>query len=447
MRAALIHPRLLHATCLLLLVAAALAGAAEADVVRTDEGLVLEGSVKTLADGALEVTTATGTVVLQKAQVASHEVGPGPRTRLATRAKALGEKDVRGHYALALEANAAGLPDVAEKALRRVIALEPGHRAARRELGYELLQGRTGESDAWVSVAEARRQQGLVRFAGRWVLPAEVERISAAKQPVVTAKAEDVKRALGLVRRIAGADVVLRDAARLAWVRTDETLRIAAAKQALLDGKPAVRRTACALLAELSDESTLKALIFSGARDQDESVRRRAVEAALSYGHDDLAIPFVRALGSSNQRLAANAAEALAQIGDARAAGYIVKRLTSHGHSTRNFVAFVNQISYVRDYDVEIAQASNIANPDIGTIMEGVILDARVLDAAITKTWIEPILVDSLSQLAGRPLRSKAEAIEWYAANKDRLPGFPEKPGRRAPRRSKGRMVGAPQGS
>ena len=31
-----------------------------------------------------------------------------------------------------------------------------------------------------------------------------------------------------------------------------------------------------------------------------------------------------------------------------------MKRLRSHGSATRNFVSFMTQVSYVRDYDVEI---------------------------------------------------------------------------------------------
>ena len=236
----------------------------------------------------------------------------------------------------------------------------------------------------------------------------------------------------------------MRRAARLALAKSSESVLLAGAKSALFDEDPSVRIAGAGVLGDLGDEDGLRALIFSGARDNDAAVRRAAVEAASSFGHDDTAIPFVRALGSENLRLAANAAEALAQIGDERAAGYIVKRLTSPGSSTRNFVAFLNQVSYVRDYDVEIAQASNIANPDVATINEGVVLDVKVLGASFTKTWIEPILVDSLSQLAGRPLRSRAEALSWWAEHGEAWPAFPERPGKRAPRRSKGKVIGLP---
>ena len=192
------------------------------------------------------------------------------------------------------------------------------------------------------------------------------------------------------------------------------------------------------------DEAALRPLVFSGARDLDRDVRREAVLAAASFGHDDTAIPFVRALGSKNLRLAANAAVALAALGDQRAMAYVVKRLTSHGHSSRAFVSFLNQVSYVRDYDVEIAQASNIANPDVATILDGVILDVRVLDASYTRTWIEPVLVNAAGQLAGRSFANRGEVLAWYAENQDAFGDFPEKPGERAKRRKQGTVLGAP---
>ena len=58
------------------------------------------------------------------------------------------------------------------------------------------------------------------------------------------------------------------------------------------------------------------------------------------------------------------------------------------------------------------------------------------------KPWIEPILVDALSQIAGRPLRNRAEALDWWAENKARMPDFPKTAPKRAPRRRAGRVIG-----
>lgn len=411
--------------------------AAGADVLTTIDGLTLEGEVERLPSGWYRVTTESGSVEFAPGAVATVKKGPGPRAAFLAEAAQVDAKDAQGQYRLALKAEEAGLTDLARAAYRRVLEFDPDHPAARRALGYERLEGE------WVDSATAKRRKGLVLYRGRWMLPAEVESASDRETPDGTQAAKDEARARNLVRSLATGTAPLQQAARSALARTDDTLLVAAALATLYDKDPRVRIASCRLLAQVGDEAALRPLILSGARDKDPGVRREAVLAAGAFGHDDTAIPFVRALGSSNPRLAGHAAEALALLGDQRAAGYIVKRLRSHGSSTRNFVSFMTQVSYVRDYDVEIAQASNIANPDVATISEGVILDVKVLDAAYTKTWIEPILVKAFNDLAGQSLRSADEVRAWYAQNRDSLPDFPPRPNARAPRRIRGRMIGA----
>ena len=430
----------LRPTALLLLTAllALGAAAASADVLTTTEGLVLEGQVERLADGSYRVTTESGSLEVAAASVASVRTGVSPRAAWRAKVEATEAGDVVALYRLALEIEGEGLDDLAREVYERVLKLEPDHPAARRTLGFERHDG------AWITAEAARRKKGLVLYRGRWMLPAELEAVAVATPDLPAA--EDLARATDLLRTLATGAAPLQRAARVAMARTDGALLLQAALAALYDADPKVRIVSARGLAELGDESALRPLIFSGARDTDSAVRREAVLAAQSFGHDDTAVPFVRALGSKNLRLVANAAEALALLGDQRAAAYIVKRLHSHGSSTRNFVAFINQVSYVRDYDVEIAQASNIANPDIAVIQEGVVLDVRVLDAAITQTWIEPILVKAFSSLVGQELPSAGAAAEWYEEHAGSLPSFPPKPGSRAPRRlPKGRVLGVPQ--
>jgi hypothetical protein len=414
-----------------------LAAPAAADVVTTTDGLVLEGTVERASDGAYVLTTPQGTVRLAAASVAAVKPGEGPRAAFLKAEAKADPKDVAAQYRLAVEAEEAGLADLARAAFERVLALAPDHAAARRALGFERVEGR------WIPADEARRSRGLVLFGGAWILPAEVE---AASNPGVAATRvpADEARTRSLLRSAASADPVIADAARTALAGAPEPILVKACLALLRDGAPQVRAACCRTLGEIGDEAALTPLIFSGARDNDPEVRKAAVLAAASFGHDDTAIPFVRALGSENLRLVANAAQALAVLGDQRAAGYVVKRLVSHGSSGRNFVSFLKQISYVRDYDVEIAQASNIANPEVATLQEGVILDAKVLDAAYTRTWVEPILLDALGQLVGRPIRSVAEAQRWMDEEGASVPGFPEKPSGRAPRRLPGRLLGVP---
>lgn len=412
---------------------------ARADVIVTRDGLTLEGQVTELPDGRLQVETAAGLLHLAPDRVRSRTTGPGPLESLHAARRALDLSDVVGRYRLALAGEAAGCPEFARELLTEILALDPEHAAARRALGYEKVNGQ------WLTQAQARRAQGLVLFRGVWMLPAEVEVASQTPAAVAAGDAAaDVERVVQWLHVLAEGEAALRNAARLALARTAAPLLLGAGQQALLDRSPEVRIEACRLLGDLGDESALRALVFSGARDVDSRVRREAVLAAQSLGHDDTAVPFLRALGSENLQIVANAAQALALLGDVRAAGYIVRRLESHGSSTRNYVSFINQISYVRDYDVEIAQASNIANPDVATLVEGVILDVRVLDAAYTRTWVEPILVKAYSDLVGQALRTREEVRAHQVTHGASLPAFPQEPRKeRAPRRGEGRAVGA----
>jgi len=56
-------------------------------------------------------------------------------------------------------------------------------------------------------------------------------------------------------------------------------------------------------------------------------------------------------------------------------------RVTVYNTQRAN-VQVLNQVAYVADYEVEIAQASNIANPVVQTILDGIVLDVRPVVSA-----------------------------------------------------------------
>jgi len=51
-------------------------------------------------------------------------------------------------------------------------------------------------------------------------------------------------------------------------------------------------------------------------------------------------------------------------------------------NTARSNLAVMNQVAYVKDFDVEIAQAASIADPIIGVVEDGVILDVRPVVSA-----------------------------------------------------------------
>ncbi len=403
------------------------ADAARADVVTTKDGIVLEGAVAKQADGTLVVATENGAVRLAADAVASVKAGDGPRTQALRAAAAVKPGDVEGHYRLALQFEASGLADLARRELEAVVAAEPDHAAARRALSHERVEGR------WVSADEAKRHHGLVLFGGKWMLPEEAEAAASAAPPAVPAAVQDGTLAKAM-RVAATGEPALAGAATLAVAKAPREDRLAVATGLLYDRDPKVRSWAAGRLAEVGDESSLRPLILSGLRDADPDVRRSAVLAAAAFGNDDVAVPYVRELFSKNPGMVVNAANALGTLGDDRAIVYLVKRIVSHGSSTRNYVAFLNKISYIRDYEVEIAQASNIANPVIGEVVEGIVLDAKVIDVAMDRTIVESVLVGALNALAGTSLRSREDVAAWFAENGDRLRDFAPTPSPRKTR-------------
>ncbi len=404
---------------------------AHAGVVRTTDGLVLEGTVERAADGGVTVTTADGVVRLAAARVASVDEADGPSATF--RAELLRCADADACFRLALRAEAAGATAVARDGYARVVALAPDHPAARRALGEERL------GDRWVSTAEARRARGLVLYEGAWRLPAEVEEAARAEAAAADAAggasgiAADATTA-DVMRTAATGEPALARAAAIRLLAVEPARRVATAKALLADASPAVRTWACAHLAAAADESALRPLVFSAVRDRDPEVRAAAVSAAVSFGHDDVAVPFVKALGSEHPGLVANAARALVAVNDPRAVGAVVRRMISHGGGVRVGVEFLNKVSYIRDYDVEIAQAANIANPVIGTAVEGAVFDVKVVDVGMDRTVVETILVDAFNKLTGLHARNVGEAIELYRARATTWPDFPKAPeGKRKP--------------
>ena len=412
------------------LLAAIWGPAASADVVTTRDGLVLEGTAVTGPDGTVTVTTADGAVRLAPAAVASVETGDGPNGLLRKDAAALAPGDVEGWFRLALRADASGAPGASRTAYQAILAMDPDHPAARRALGFERLDGR------WMPVEEARRARGLVLYAGTWMLPIEAEALARASESAsATARVASASLLQTLRTAATGAPPLAR-AAEQRLLGASPTELVTASRTLLLDRDPTVRQAACRRLALLADESALRPLILSGVRDRDPDVRREAVLAAASFGNDDTAVPFVRALGSTHPGIVANAARALALLGDPRAIVHIVKRISGHGSSPRVTFEALTKLSYIRDYDVEIAQASNIANPVIGTAIDGIVLDLHVLDASIERTVVETVLVDAFNALAGANAKDAAEVVAWARAHPTTLTDFPKEPeGGRKPTR------------
>ena len=83
-------------------------------------------------------------------------------------------------------------------------------------------------------------------------------------------------------------------------------------------------------------------------------------------------------------------------------------RILVHNTARAN-LAVLNQVAYVQDFDVEIAQAASIADPIIAVIQDGVVLDVRPVVSA-DRRFITMELRPTIAQLQ-RPIREQITTL------------------------------------
>ena len=132
--------------------------------------------------------------------------------------------------------------------------------------------------------------------------------------------------------------------------------------------------------------------------DRSPDVRREAIHVSRSLDRNDEAIKYnAPLLLHDNAKFRIRAAEAFGELADNAAVPLLVAagptagmmRRALPGGATRAHMAVMQQIAYVRDYDVEVAQASFIADPKVDVLHAGVVLDVTVM--AVTTHRIEVV--------------------------------------------------------
>ncbi|HEX7897025.1 MAG TPA: hypothetical protein VF950_04660 [Planctomycetota bacterium] len=87
----------------------------------------------------------------------------------------LDKKDAEGHYRLGLWAKSRGLPAEALILFQQAILADPDHEHARREMGFQKLDG------VWRTEREVKIAKGLIEFEGDWMTPQAKEGILLAR--------------------------------------------------------------------------------------------------------------------------------------------------------------------------------------------------------------------------------------------------------------------------
>jgi HEAT repeat protein len=387
----------------------AISASAEADTVRLRSGDVLEGTVADHGD-RIQVVTEDGPLSVRWRDVDVVLTEATAKDLYAERRAKLAGDDVQGLYELALWAARSRLREESRACLDAVLKADPEHAAARSALAQQKV------GDEWLAGSKLLEAKGFVSHGGKWLLREEAEyRKRRAESP--GEMSGDEKRVADLIAKAASERPGARKFAMeaLAGMSPDAIGR--PALRALRRGTPEERVVAAELLGRWGDVDAVRPLIYATIMDREAPVRRAGVRALQQIDDEDAIRPLARALFSETPLIATRAAEALGAFGGRQAVEWVVRRVQSGGGpGGRNNIFVGRQISYISDFDVEIAQAAQIGDPIVGTIREGVILDTRVLGVREEFTTIERrAFYQALRDATGKDFGEDAAAWKkWY---------------------------------
>ena len=189
------------------------------------------------------------------------------------------------------------------------------------------------------------------------------------------------------------ADEALRKRARQAYVTDQRVVALAAL----------VRRGG-----EGSDRFLYRTAILDGSQ----VVRREAMKLAQIHGDTAAAVRYLApGLLSGNPILRIRTANAYGNLEDVSAvevlveagpkAGVLAQGAGGANRGVRGHIAIMQQQAYIRDFDVEVAQAAFIADPIVGVIQSGVVMDVTVAAVVTHRFQIVRAYRSALTELAG----------------------------------------------
>lgn len=365
--------RYLHTVPVVLAIALAVASPAGADLVYLKSGKILGGQISE-GEGGLVLVSGTSRVSIAHDMVERFELGRSLEDLVKDKVATTPEvADAR--YELGRWFAQHGLGVAAEEAWQRSIALEPEHLLARRALGQVKQNGQ------WVHHKDLVRAAGLVRKGERWTLPPEAATATGGfEAPPAEPDA-----------RLAWAATRLPEHVRLTTgaPTAEGRARAEVARRQVVHGvvevllraeSPAHRRRAADLLGKEVEASAVPSLVRSTLADRDAGVREGAVAALNAIALPQTALYYVKPLECSVEAVRHNAIEVLGQLQGNRATEVLVQTMAAvYGGGPRVYIYIGDQISYIKDYDVEVADTAAIADPEIGVVQSGAVLDVKVM--------------------------------------------------------------------
>ncbi len=263
--------------------------------------------------------------------------------------------------------------------------------------------------------------KGFVARDGKWILKEEAEALDR-RAALEKQASEEEKRAAKLLESLGDRSPAVAKFAAEALASVEPEMRRRLFLVGARHRNDAVRAASAAGLGRKGDEGVVRTLLQLAVKDGSPGVRAAAADSLKTVALPEIATPLIRALDSENAAVRMNAAYALDVMGSRRSVETLIRRVHwVAGPSNRANLQVLNQISYISDYDVEIAQLSQIGDPIVSQLREGVVLDVKVYGAEGTSIEIERrAYVHALEHITGKNYGSdvKAWATWWTESGK-----------------------------
>jgi hypothetical protein len=221
-----------------------------------------------------------------------------------------------------------GLKWQREPHLRRIVELDPEHVKARRALGYSEIGGQ------WVMKEEFLKQQGYVRYKGKWRLPQEIE-LTKRRRALKVAKREWYAK-LKRWREQLGSEKAREALENIAAVR--DPLAIEALGRLLqAERDRRVRLLLVEVLGQIEGHEATAALISHALSNQDVEVFHECVDQLQPRGTPIVVGQLAQGLKSSDIVRINRAANALGRLGDQSVISPLIDALvTQHQTASGN---------------------------------------------------------------------------------------------------------------
>ena len=383
---------------------------AAADVVRLRNGDILEGKATDLGE-SVQVVSGEATLELPWSAVRVIDRTATAADDFRARLAAVKDDDAKGLYGLALWCARQGMVGEAKDLAAKVAALDGSHEGARSMLGEQKTRCGT-----WKKGGELLEAKGFVARDGRWMLQSEADALDR-RAAIEKQASEEERRVARLLESLGDRNPSVRSYASEAMASVDPELRRRLFLVGARHRSEAVRAASAAGLGLKGDEGVVRTLLQLAVKDSAPEVRASAARSLKAVDVPEAAAPLVRCLDAGSASVRMNAAAALGTMGSRTSVETLIRRVHwVAGPSNRANIQVLNQVSYISDYDVEIAQLAQIGDPIVSLLREGIILDVKVFGAEGTDTEIERrAYTQALASITGKDFGADGKAwAKWW---------------------------------